>query len=218
VGENEREELAAGAVLDREADDGADEPAVEDGHRGGAEAEEDPAGDRQERHADVVHEDLARQGGLLSPGQRALAARTRLGRTLELAGDDPDRGLRIVHGPHRREHHRAEQEQERDSQRPRALEDPPPVATGDEGPQRPPGTRVGVDLAAAVEHQSLEPPRHGVAGERAPCEREIGRRGAVEPAEPAKPFGRETLRLGAGLTDERAQLFPLGLALLEETV
>ena len=70
VREDELQQPGARAVLDREAEDRADEAAVEDQHRGRAQPGEDAAGDRQERHADVVREDHARQPGLVGRARR----------------------------------------------------------------------------------------------------------------------------------------------------
>ena len=116
----------------------ADHPelqAVVEESEGGRDPAGDPAGERHERDLDVVREDLAREGGLLS--RRHVVPRvTRLERRPELLRDDAGRSRRVVDAPERRERGGAEEEDERDEQRLAPSGDEPPVVGDEEADDR----------------------------------------------------------------------------------
>jgi uncharacterized protein (DUF58 family) len=206
VREDEPQQVADRSVLDRQADDRPDEAAVEDRQRGAAEAEQDAAGDGQERHLDVVGVDLAGQGGLLA--RRQVAGAARFGRALELPRHDPERRRRVVERPDGGERERHEEQREAEAQQQRALAHALPVAGGQEGPQRATPRLGGVHALTRVGDEPLEPAGHLLAGEQPSRQRQIGRRGAVAAPEPQQRLGAEALGPGAGLADERRELLP----------
>ena len=217
VREDEPQQHVERAVLDRQAQQSADEAAVEDRQRGAAEAEHDAARDGQERDLDVVCVDLARQPGLLARRQVA-GARVRVRGALELARDDAERGRRVVDRPDRGQRHRDEQQGDAEAEHQRPFEDPPPVAGGHEAPKGAPPRLGGVDGLARLGHEPLEQPRDRVAGEQPARERQIGCGGAIAAAEPQQRLRAQPLGPRTGLAHERGKLVPARLAFPREAI
>ena len=216
VGQHEPQQLVERAALDREPEERADEPAIEDRHRRAAEPEQHAAGHDEERHADVVRVDLAREGRLLAGRQPSPAPRLRS--LVELPGHDPEGGRRVVDRPRRSERHGDEQQRQPRQQRGAALPEPVPVAGGQEGQQRPAARLGRVDGLAGVGDEALEPPRDRMPGIQPACEREVRRGRAVAAAEPQQRLRCEPLRPRAGGADEPLQLLPAWLPLAREAV
>ena len=216
VGEHESQQLVERAALDREPEDRADEAAVEDRQRRAAQPEQHAAGHDEERDADVVGVDLAREGSLLAGRQPSPAARLR--RLLELSGHDPERGRRVVDRPCGGERHGDEQQRQPRQQRAPALPDPVPVAGGQEGQQRPAARLGRVDGLAGVGDEALEPPRDRMPGIQPAGESEVRGGRTVAAAQPQQRLRCEPLRSRAGGADEPLQLLPACRPLAREAV
>ncbi len=81
VGGDELEERRAVAGPDRQARDRAEQHALVDEQRGGPDPGRDTARERDDRHPDVVGEDLAREGGLTIGGEAEIGAAARAARS-----------------------------------------------------------------------------------------------------------------------------------------
>ena len=131
------EQWWAVADADREPERRAEDHAVEMSTKSAPTPSSDPTGEREDRDADVVREDLARERGLLVDRDApVLAARARLADVLELARHDAAGRTGIAPRPVAAEQRGTEEAQRRERDEADALAHPSPVAVRDELAQR----------------------------------------------------------------------------------
>ena len=171
-----------------------------------------PAGEREERHLDVVREDLARERGARSPASPSSRRGGRGSVTASvLRRDEPGRGAGIADAQAPASSAGAEQER-----RPRSASSAgrsaiePPVVRGEEAPNDrvAPGRRVVDEAAAPRPTSSSSRDDERIAGEARRAKREIGGGAAVERAEPQHAVGPEPLRPAPGPRGRAARARP----------
>ena len=178
-----------------------------------------PPGERDDRDADVVGEDLARERSLVVDGDApVLPARARLADVLELGRHQAAGRARVAPRPVAAEERGAEEADGRDRDQADPLAHAAPVAAHDEVAQRSAAARRVVHGRARAVHESFQPTQQRIAGELPPRDREVGRGGAVRGAEPAHTVGAELRRFVARAVDEVLELGPDRRAFVHELV
>jgi hypothetical protein len=189
--------------------------AVVDEDEPGAQTCGDPSCEREERDADVVGEDRARERCLLRD-REAEVPLPRFGGALELLRHETQCGGRVDMRPPHRQPGRQEHQYGRGPQQPGSLPHPLPVGRREERQET---LRVSfgvVNERSRGPDECLETRDHRITWPSSSRQREIRSRYPVEPSQLPDAGWPELLRLALRLSDQLVESEPLRLPPFEE--